>query len=386
MIFSLPIIRRPAVVPMIMAGLLLTAFVVPELVPSVEAATSRDKKKISKLKKTVKKLKRQLLTQRTILVPAGGPETTPEAPFIEMVTVGNPGNGNDPEDGDINDLDAKQNFGAVAAAFQIGKYEVTNAQYAAFLNAVAAADPNGLFDARMESNSRGGIDQFGASPNFRYAVRAGMGDKPVIYVDFWDCCRFCNWMHNGMPSGDQDDTTTEDGAYTLLSTNPTNDTVDRNPGAKFHLPTEDQWYKAAYHQPAAAGGDTDDYWLYPTRANDPDAPTEGTVNAIGEITNDDGNIANYNFGADWDSNGDEVNENGNVTAVGSGGPGSASAYGGFDMAGNVWEWNETIILTSFRGLRGGSWLNDESFLRSSLRGLDFPGFGLDNVGFRVASP
>jgi len=61
--------------------------------------------------------------------------TTP-VPFIEMVTVGNPGNGNDPEDGDINNLEAKQNFGAVAAAFQIGKYEVTNAQYAVFLNAV----------------------------------------------------------------------------------------------------------------------------------------------------------------------------------------------------------------------------------------------------------
>ena len=357
------------------------------LVPDAEAATSRDKKKISKLKKTVKKLKRQLLTQRTILVPAGGLETTPEAPFIEMVTVGNPGNGNDPEDGDIFDLEAKQNFGAVAETFQIGKYEVTNAQYAAFLNAVAAEDLNGLFDARMESMDRGGIDQFGASPNFRYAVRAGMGDKPVNYVDFWDCCRFCNWLHNEMPNGDQDDTTTEDGAYTLLSTNPTNNTVERNPVAKFHLPTEDQWYKAAYHQPAGAGGDTDDYWLYPTRANAPDAPTVGTVNAIGEITNDDGNIANYNNGADWDSDGDEIDETGNLTTVGSGGPGSASAYGGFDMAGNVWEWNETIILTSLRGLRGGSWDDfDGSYLRSSYRGSGNPGFESVLIGFRVASP
>jgi len=128
---TVPPSHRPTVALTVLANLFFGTFAIPD----AEAATSRDKKKISKLKKTVKKLKRQLLTQRTILVSVGGPVTTP-VPFIEMVTVGNPGNGNDPEDGDINNLEAKQNFGAVAAAFQIGKYEVTNAQYAVFLNAV----------------------------------------------------------------------------------------------------------------------------------------------------------------------------------------------------------------------------------------------------------
>jgi len=296
-----------------------------------------------------------------------------------MVTVGNAGNGTDA--GNVSEASV---YGAVATAFQIGKYEVTNAQYAAFLNAVAAEDPNGLFDANMESNARGGITQFGTSPNFGYAAKAAMRDKPANYVDFWDACRFCNWLHNGMPSGIQDNTTTEGGAYTLTVTTPVNNSVNRNPGATFFLPTEDQWYKAAYHQPASSGGDTDDYWLYPTKSND--VPTVGTVNAIGEITNDDGNIANYDLGADWDSDGDEVDESGNMTTVGSGGPGSRSPYGACDMAGNVYEWNETIISSSFRGLRGGSWNNNENFLRSSDRNNDNPGFAFSLVGFRVASP
>jgi hypothetical protein len=38
-------------------------------------------------------------------------------------------------------------------------------------------------------------------------------------------------------------------------------------GPTYVLPSENEWYKAAYHQPAEPGGDTDDYWLYPTRSN-----------------------------------------------------------------------------------------------------------------------
>src|SRR5262245_2263385 len=40
-------------------------------------------------------------------------------------------------------------FGAVAAPFKIARTEVTNAQYAAFLNAVAQSDPNGLYNTSM---------------------------------------------------------------------------------------------------------------------------------------------------------------------------------------------------------------------------------------------
>jgi len=99
----------------------------------------------------------------------------PNPGSIEMVTVGNPGNGTDPDTGSV--------YGAVSYEYKIGKYEVSNAEYAVFLNAVADADPNNLFNAEMGNHARGGIARSGTTPNFVYAVRTNMGDKPVNYVN-----------------------------------------------------------------------------------------------------------------------------------------------------------------------------------------------------------
>ncbi|MEX1045119.1 MAG: PEP-CTERM sorting domain-containing protein, partial [Chthoniobacterales bacterium] len=63
---------------------------------------------------------------------------------------------------------------------------------------------------------------------------------------------------------------------------------------------------------------------------------------------------------------------------------SGSAYGTFDQAGNVWEWNDAVIGSS-RGIRGGSWYNIEiDYLQSSGRLDGPPTFENDGVGFRVA--
>ncbi len=338
------------------------------VVPSVEAASaSATRRIVKKLKKKIKKLTKQLaIARRPVIVP--GPVS-----FIEMVTVGNAGNGTDA--GNASEASV---YGAVAETFQIGKYEVTNAQYAVFLNAVAATDAYGLFNTDMESNARGGIRQTGADGSYGYTAKSAMCDKPVTYVSWFDCARFCNWLHNGMATGAQDASTTEQGAYTLDGETSGRLDITRNAGAKYWIPSEDEWYKAAYHQPSGDGGDTDDYWLYPTMSNG--VPTEGMVNAFGEITNDTANIANHNGGADWNG------QDGNVTTVGSGGAGSASFYGAFDMGGNVWEWNDAVNSVSFRGLRGGSWLDFESFLRSSFRSSYDPGSEGSAIGFRVASP
>jgi sulfatase modifying factor 1 len=70
---------------------------------------------------------------------------------FDYITVGNAGNVADNSTGSL--------YGAVAYAYQIGKYEVTNAQYTAFLNAVdpGGANPNGIYNVNMGSNIRGGI-------------------------------------------------------------------------------------------------------------------------------------------------------------------------------------------------------------------------------------
>jgi len=285
------------------------------------------------------------------------------------VPVGNSGNALDQEY-------FGEQSGAVAYDYEIGTYEVTNDQYAEFLNAKAiVGDPLILWSPSMGSNARGGITR-NLSPT-SYSVKPNMGNKPVNFVNWYDAIRFVNWLHNGQGNGD-----TETGAYTLLGGGffPTNgDSITRNPGATWVLPNENEWYKAAYHQPAAQGGDSDDYWLYPTRSNT--APTIATADSVGSISNPGANVANYKFGADWNG------QDGNVTTVGSAGALSTSFYGTFDQGGNIEEWSETQVPVSNRRLRGGAW-NTFSGVGDLLAASTHPSLDENveshSIGFRVA--
>jgi len=302
-----------------------------------------------------------LLVATTVTTAAfGGPVT------MDWTTVGNAGNA--PE------FFVGTPFGAVNRVYRIGKYEVTNSQYAAFLNAVAASDPNGLYDTSMGNNVRGGIVRSGSNGSFTYSVKANMGDKPVNFVSWFDAARMSNWMTNGQGAGG-----TESGVYTL--TGPTSISGinrDANDPSQVFLPNKNEWHKAAYHQPASQGGDSDDYWLYPTASNS--APTIATATSTGDIANPGANVANYDFGADWNS------QNGNVTTVGSAGPDSASFYGTFDQGGNVWEWTQQRQASlGQRILRGGGWDGSEANMRSANGGSFDPAMGLANLGFRLAS-
>jgi len=299
--------------------------------------------------------------------------TAARAATIEWVTVGDPGNAADQDYGD-------GQFGAVSVTYRIGKYEVTNTEYAEFLNAVADEDPNGLYNTMMGGTAvqRGGITRSGTSPNYSYSVKTNMGNKPVNYVSWYDSLRFANWLHNSQPAGAQDASTTEDGAYTMIAeTYPGGPLITRNAGAKVWLPSEGEWYKAAYYDPRAtsAGGPPgdDNYWLYATRSDS--TPTVATANATGDINNPGANVVNYDRGADWNG------QDGNFTTVGSAGASSDGYYGTADMNGNTHEWNETLI--SGRGYRGGSWNN--VYLQASFRNSSAPANQFADLGFRVAS-
>jgi formylglycine-generating enzyme required for sulfatase activity len=281
---------------------------------------------------------------------------------MDYVSVGNPGNTADTADGDIYFTEGVQRYGSVDHAYNIGKYEVTNAQYAQFLNAVdpSGANANGIYNASMGSTMRGGITYTsGSASGSKYTIRSNMGEKPVNYVSWYDAARFTNWMATG---------NTETGSYTL---NGNTGLITKNVGATVYIPSEDEWYKAAYSNPANAS-----YSLYPTQSNT--APTIAAADASGNISNPGANVVNYNSGADWNG------QDGNVTTVGSAGAASASFYGTFDQGGNVWEWNDAVIGSS-RGLRGGSWYNLDYNLASSSREGGDPSVEYDDYGFRVAS-
>jgi formylglycine-generating enzyme required for sulfatase activity len=115
---------------------------------------------------------------------------------------------------------------------------------------VAKADPKGLYNMSMGTSAQGGIARSGSSPNFTYMVISGRGQWPVVFVSYFDAQRFANWLHNGQPTGAQDATTTEDGAYTMGATDVPPGPA-RNSGALFFVPTEDEWYKAAYYDAAS---------------------------------------------------------------------------------------------------------------------------------------
>ncbi|MFM9958739.1 MAG: SUMF1/EgtB/PvdO family nonheme iron enzyme [Phycisphaerales bacterium] len=294
---------------------------------------------------------------------------------LEFRTVGNAGNAGDPN---------AFGRGGVAYEYRIGAFEVTNAQYAAFLNAVAASDPNGLFNSGMGTDPRGGITRSGTDGSFTYAVKPNMGNKPVNYVSFFDAARMANWLTNGQGLNGGSGST-ESGVYTLNGNALVAITRNLSNPNQVFLPTQDEFIKAGYHQPASQGGDTDNFWRFATRSNL--SPFVAAATGTGDIANPSATRVNYGSNANWNGQ-----LNGNVTTVGS--AGNTSFYGAFDMNGNVSEWNETTAFAQgWRGQMGGDFMSGFNANPVLVFGLD-PAFVVYEaptsewsiLGIRFASP
>ena len=185
-----------------------------------------------------------------------------------------------------------------------------------------------------------------------YTYRAIAASQPVNYVSFWDAARFSNWLTSGR---------TEWGVYQLRGvTNPTNNTITRNATVwamgGVAVASEDEWYKAAYYSGLSRGADGDGYWSFPNQSNSITTAEANYGGSVGDLT-DVGSYAVPSF------------------------------YGTFDQGGNVWEWNDTILITSNRGALGGSFSSPGSFSIESL-GLG-DAYSPDNesadLGFRISS-
>jgi sulfatase modifying factor 1 len=269
---------------------------------------------------------------------------------IAWSTVGVPGNA----------ADALTGFGAVPYVYRIGTYDVTNSQYVDFLNAVdsTGADPLDLYNENMgNADFHGGINNTGPAGSV-YSVIPGSGNHPVNYVSWFDSIRFANWLNNG-----QGTASTETGAYTLLGGTPipsNGDRIVRNAGAQVFLPSENEWYKAAYfNEIKLAPG----YFLYPTKSNVAPHPSVPTLFP---------NSANY-FNAVIDPT--------NVGAYAF----TTSPSGAFDMGGNVFQWTESLANVLSRVFRGGSFVENSTALHSSFRAFDRPYVEYSTIGFRMAS-
>jgi formylglycine-generating enzyme len=290
---------------------------------------------------------------------------------LETVPVGDPGNAADTAAHSGNSAGQ----GAVAYSYNIGKYEVTAGQYALFLNAVAANDAYGLYNTNMWNSSSGcKIQQSGTSGSYTYSVAADYANRPVNYVSWGDSARFANWLHNGQPGlitpVPQDQYSTEGGAYYLNggTTSVALLAVSRETDWKWAVTSEDEWYKAAYYM---GGGANAGYWDYTTSSNT--VPSNVLGNPTDPGNNATFNNSGYTIGSPYYRTEAGAHEN------------SDSAYGTFDQGGNVWEWNESVISSS-RGLRGGSFVSHSNGLLASFRSDYYlPTNEYYAVGFRVAS-
>lgn len=285
---------------------------------------------------------------------------------IATVPIGNPGNAAD-----------STGFGDVGYSFRMGRTEVTNSQYVEFLNAVAMRDNYFLYDARPASNnSQNGIVRTGLQGSYIYAVKApavGQGpggsdyvydDKPVTYVSWTDAIRFANWLHNGQGAGD-----TESGAYTILGgAFPANlSSITRNAGAKWFLPSQDEWYKSAFYDPRTGA--------YRAYATDSDVKPDNHL-----PFDDSGNSANFTAMIGTTGNVDLPFTDAGAYQL------SPSPYGTFDQAGNVAEWNEAGLGSAFsRPIRGGSALDSSPALEASWLTTSAPPNDFPWLGFRVAA-
>jgi formylglycine-generating enzyme required for sulfatase activity len=298
---------------------------------------------------------------------------------IETVTIGNPGNADDTVASRYV-ADAGLYFGGVNYVYAIGTYEVTNIQYAAFLNAVAKTDPYGLYNPTMAtSRSTGGITRSGTSGNYSYAVIAGMGNHPVTFVSWFDTARFMNWLQNGQPTGlGEVAASTEQGAYTLNGA--TSGLFFKNSDAQYWIPTEDEWYKAAYYDPNKNGPGLGGYWAFATQSDTPPGNVVGSApNQANYIDDHATHVHSVTQSVSFDSTQNYLTDVGAFS-------GSASAYGTFDQNGNVFEWNDAVRFTGSRGLRGGQWNTGVDTFLSSGRGSNNPTFETTYaLGFRIAT-
>ena len=248
---------------------------------------------------------------------------------LDFTSIGNPGNAADPLTG----------YGSVGYNYRIGTYAISQNQ----LDAATASGLQGV---------TGG---------------AWSGDKPAANISWYQAAAFVNWLDTSTGHQAAYNLTYSGEAYTMAlwasgqsgydASNPY-----RNSLALFVLPSENEWYKAAYYNPANSN-----YYLYPTASNTPPTP-------VASGNNPGTAVYNQTF----------IQGPSSVYIAG-----GLSSYGTMGQGGNVWQWVESASNGSnsnpegIRDMRGGTWVGDP-YLQSSSFGNNTPNSQGIFLGFRVA--
>ena len=249
---------------------------------------------------------------------------------MDFVTVGDPGNTGHR----INPYDGGR-YGAVGYTYRIGKYEVSENQWDA-----VSSSANDLLNNPGYWND----------------------NQPVAGISWNEAAMFTNWLTSG-------DVTS--GVYAVdgngIVTGIDRASAKSTYGAVYFLPTQDEWYKAAYYDPDKPGGAG--YWDYPTKHDNSSGKPDG-IDFAGDTT----------FDAVFRDGYDQGQPNSIDNA------GLLSAYGTMAQGGNVYEWTETEF-SSFplRVTRGGGWGFGSVSMDAETIAFDHVTIETFHTGFRVAS-
>ncbi|MDZ4656545.1 MAG: SUMF1/EgtB/PvdO family nonheme iron enzyme [Bythopirellula sp.] len=259
---------------------------------------------------------------------------------IEFVDIGNPGNPADT-------TGTPTGAGSVPYTYRLGKYEISEQ----------------MID---KANILGGL-------GISWFVRGP--DKPAGSVSWNEAARFINWLNitSGsvaaykfalQPGGVGYDSNANIELWTVGDTGYDPNNLYRNSLAKYFLPSANEWYKAAYFDPAIGT-----YHRYPVIANPINENIAPTAVASG--TTPGTAVFSQPIPAD-------------ITLAG-----GLGYFGTMAQAGNMFEWEETnfnLINNNppqIRGYRGGVFNGANSDSGRGTRHSAFPTAG--GIGFRIAS-
>lgn len=187
--------------------------------------------------------------------------------------------------GNINNISDSTGYGSVSYEYQIAQYVITCCEYVYFLNCIAKSDTYNLYNSLMTTR----ISRTGTDGNYIYFVNGSYANKPVTPVSWFNAARYCNWLHNNRPNGNQDLSTTEDGAY-FLNGSVTGNAAPKKSNALYHIPSENEWYKAAYYT-TNKDGSGPGYWIYATQSDvvptcvSADNDGNGVIDGVSQSTN-----------------------------------------------------------------------------------------------------